>query len=45
MWGTSSMDRVPDFESVGSGFESQVPHHIYQTTVDNPQNWCIISGF
>ena len=24
-WGTSSTDRVPDFESVGSGFESQVP--------------------
>ena len=23
---TSSTDRVPDFESVGSGFESQVPH-------------------
>lgn len=27
VWGTSSTDRVPDFESVGSGFESQVPHH------------------
>ncbi len=25
MRGTSSTDRVPDFESVGSGFESQVP--------------------
>ena len=25
MWGTSSMDRVADFESVGWGFESLVP--------------------
>lgn len=26
--GTGSMDRVADFESVGWGFESLVPHHI-----------------
>lgn len=26
IWGTSSMDRVADFESVGWGFESLVPH-------------------
>ncbi len=25
LWGTSSMDRVADFESVGWGFESLVP--------------------
>ena len=28
IWGTSSMDRVADFESVGWGFESLVPHQI-----------------
>lgn len=28
-WGISSMDRVADFESVGWGFESLMPHQKY----------------